>query len=1024
MSTKRKRIITVSAVCVLLLVLGVSAWCFFRGGSSEERIAKAENQYDTDYHSYCTYEHDADMEIDALLDESVWQDKKWYTNTYLDNVNGKKPVLRVTGFLTEKGVYLASVVEDTNLMDNGERAPLANSNWEFRVTADNVGEERSSSSIYCMSYNIDMKGENFGVNPNFDRAVRVEGELNSENTTSATLEMFIPWESLGVDTSMGIPESFRVRPSYRAVLPGMNGNWPLNLTAGNNQTKDFYTFTKAGYVNADREGAVLGDSAVGFAKTANWDVSREAEGIVQSSPGEEWHQIYFTGEYGSDYILETKLTYVKPLNNDWPKAGFFFRGTDSTWYLAGLNLNGQVVTEGKDGRMEVNTLEIGTVSHQWDWRALTQYNKPNANPTGEIKLTVLKYGKNFYYFVNNMYVTSEVIPNMDKDVLPGICSLGADVIYKDYSCKKLTEEMLAEYLNEKKLCMVDIDVDGEGGEVRCSTLAVEQGGSYGFSIVTKPGYIIDSILINGEERIADARKKASGSMYTVSNVRENQKVRLSYKKFEGSVFSGKVTLAEKTSNSTVFMTMTSEDNGTLYYEMYCQGEFSIALPDGRYKVYSAAEGHRNEVFYINVKGNTVRDITLSPSAFPIEVDLNGANVQWGLGAWDLTHENERRVSTSYAAGGKFVPIYFEDTAKDFVVETTIDYTTDFTGDVSIYQPDLMGGFSFAGKNKSGWVVARTNGIVFQNKDSQNKDFWDYRGGLWAHDLLAYPTKKSITFAVAKVGNDAYIYCNGKETQRMSWSELSGGLAADEEVAVGLMMIADKTADITFSNYSLKTGTAAASRYIAEHKGEDNTPLEENPMFAEKVTVGGKTLMSRLGTWNIDNVGNNIVSTSYAAGGKGAPFYFLEKGKEALLHATVEYTTTFTGSESEYQPDLMGGFCFHDGRQEGWIVACDTGFVSTNWQYHMGVVEDPFLRYPTKRKVDVTMALKGNYIYIYYDGRFASKVTKASIVPTASEDTELAFGLYMIADKTADIRFSNISISTDAGTVERYISQHR
>ncbi len=1017
MSKKKKLIIAAAAVCVLLLAGGVTAWCLISGNRGE-RIAKAENHYETDYHSYCTYEHDPDMKIDGVLDEAMWQGKKWYTNTYLDNVNGQRPVLHVTGFPTEKGVYIASLVEDTNLRDNGERAPLANSNWEFHVSADNVGEDRSSSALYCTSYNIDMKGENFGINPNFDRAVKVEGELNSENTTSATLEMFIPWESLGVDISLGVPTSFRLRPSYRAVLPDV-GNWPLNVTPGNNQNRDFYVFTAEGYVNADREGAVLGDSAVGFAKTANWDVSREAEGIVQSSPGEEWHQIYFTGEYGSNYILETKLTYVKPLNNDWPKAGFLFRGTDSTWYIAGLNLNSQVVTEGKDGRMEVNTLEIGTVSQNWDWRTLTQYNKANANPTGEIKLTVLKYGKNFYYFVNDMYVTSEVIASMDKAVLPGICSLGADVIYKDYSCKELTEETLKEYLNGKKLCSVDVSVEGEGGEVRCSTLAVEQGGSYGFSIVTKPGYVVNSILINGEERIEDAQKNASGSMYTVSNVRENQKVILSFQKCEGSAFTGKITLLGANKSATVFMTMTSEDDGTLYYETYCNGEFSVTIPDGRYKVYAAAEGYRNEVFQINVKGDTLRDITLSPSAFPTTVDLNGSNVQWGLNVWDLTHENENRVSTSYAAGGKLVPIYFEETAKDFVVESTIDYTTDFTGDASLYQPDLMGGFSFAGKNKSGFVMARTNGIVYLNNDS-----WNYQGGLWAHDYLAYPTKKSITFAIAKVGGDAYIYCNGKEVKKMSWTELSGGLAADEEVAVGLMMIADRTADITFSDYSLKTGTAAASQYIEEHKAEDNTPLEENPMFAEKVTVGGETLLSRLGTWNIDNIGNNIVSTSYAAGGKGAPFYFSAKGSEALLRATVEYTTDFTGSESEYQPDLMGGFCFDDGEQQGWIVACDTGFVSTNWQYHMGLIEDPILRYPTKRKVDVTIAVKENYIYIYYDDQFICKVTKKSIVPTASADTELAFGLYMIADKTADIRFSNVSISTDAGTVEQYINQHR
>lgn len=134
--------------------------------------------------------------------------KKWYTNTYLDNVNGKKPVLRVTGFPTEKGVYLASVVEDTNLMDNGERAPLANSNWEFHVTADNVGEERSSSSIYRTSYNIDMKGENFGVNPNFDRAVRVEGELNSENTTLRRWRCLFPGNHWALTHQWGFRKAF------------------------------------------------------------------------------------------------------------------------------------------------------------------------------------------------------------------------------------------------------------------------------------------------------------------------------------------------------------------------------------------------------------------------------------------------------------------------------------------------------------------------------------------------------------------------------------------------------------------------------------------------------------------------------------------------------------------------------------------------------------------------------------------------------------------------------------------------
>ena len=48
--------------------------------------------------------------------------------------------------------------------------------------------------------------------------VIVEGELNSGNTTKATLEMFLPWETLRVDVTKGIPQTVGILPCYRAPL--------------------------------------------------------------------------------------------------------------------------------------------------------------------------------------------------------------------------------------------------------------------------------------------------------------------------------------------------------------------------------------------------------------------------------------------------------------------------------------------------------------------------------------------------------------------------------------------------------------------------------------------------------------------------------------------------------------------------------------------------------------------------------------------------------------------------------------
>lgn len=1014
MSKKKKILIIVAIVCVVLLIGGVIAWWLLHERSVEEKIARAENTYETDYHSYCTYEHDPDIDIDGVLEESVWQGKQWYTTTYPSNLNGNLPKIKVTGFTTEKGIYIASVAEDTDLRYNGELAPGANSNWEFAVTADNVGQERSASSLYSVSFNIDMKGACFGTRTNFDRAVKVEGELNSGATTSATLEMFIPWEIMMIDTSLGIPDTFRMLPSYRGVLSGQSETVRIETLNAAGNTTDYYVFNQNGYRDVDREGAVLGDTVVGWPKSGNWDISREAEGIVESSTGTEYHQIFFTGKYGRDFILETNISYVKSLDNWFPKAGFVFKGTDAIWYSVWLDLRGELVSDNGRGTHNVNQLLITTVNQAWEWNYMWNYSRPNtADVKDEVKLTVLKYGSRFYYFINDAYYTSEDISYMGGEVFPGIFSLGCDAIYKDSSCKELTEDTLKEYLNGKGVYTVEASVASAGGFVSASKGGVQKGESYEISMTSNPGYEVSSVLVNGKECIEDARKNAEGGVYTIRNVTENQEVQVFFAACDGVTLSG--TLTDGEYNVMGKVAVRGKSNGTLAYEVSGSGSYSIVLPNGRYEVTASASDYKNTVFTIDVKGDTVKNISMAKSDFPASLEVNGATVQSGREVWNLEKEHEKKVSTSYAAGGKMRPLYFNSTAKDFVVQSTIEYTTEFTGDASSYQPDLMGGFIFDSGGKNGWIVVNKNHLIYTD--------FQWLGGIYAYELLAYPTKRSVTVTLVKSGNDVFVYYDGKLIHQMEWSVMTNGIGPEEEVAIGLFMVADKTADICFSNYSLQRGAEAAKNYINSH-GNKDVSLADNPIFAESVVVNGQKLMSQVERWDISQLANGVTSTSYAAGGKMAPLYFAAHGSTVLMHATIEYTTNFTGPESEYQPDLFGGFVVNDGFHNGFVMANSTGVVTGDWKWRMGMIKDSLLRYPDKRTADFTVALQDKYFYIYFDGKFASKLPISWVVPGASAGSDMAFGLYMLADKTADIRFSNISVSTDVNEVDAYIQQHR
>ena len=1013
---KKKHIIISTLLVALLLTIGVVLFFVF----DKEQIAKAENSYNPSYHSYCSYEHDAEMKIDGVLDESAWKDKKWFSNTFLNNTDGNLPSMKVTGFMTDYGIYLASTVIDDNIVNDGQRSPKLNSNWEFYLSANQAGEYNANDGLYRYQFNIDMRGDSYTRFSNFDRAIVVDGEINSGETKGATLEMFVPWQTIGIEPSKGLPSEFLLMPAYRTFFIGQSETSLLNPISWTiNGVRDFFIFDKNGYTSMDREDAIVGDTKFGSTKTANWDISEEKDGIVQSSKGTEHHKIFFSEEYGSDFIVETTIIPVKSLENDFPKAGIYFHSTDGLYYSVLLDMNKDVLVDSVNGTKNFSKYQIVTINNNegtWNQKSLTKFDSDNLNASKKegVKLTVIKYGGKFWYFVDGKFVTAEEHPFMDIDVFPGFYSLGAHAIYKDYSCTTLkNEKALQEYLNERDLYLVNAKVKGGGGSVTASATTVRKGENYDITLISKSGYEVSSILVNGEERIKDARKNAVDGVYTITNAGGNQEVVVKFAKCNGAKFSGHVRDLEGAIAAKI--TLYGQSNKLLCYEIKAAAKkgFSAEIPSGVYKVLVAADNYKEYTGTITIDGDTEKDFTLEYSEFPDIVKVNGKEITSLKPRWDLTKQGQNIVSTSYDANGKMAPLYFNKTGKDFVMEATINYTTNFVSGKS-YQPDLMGGFVFNDGTNIGWIMARGTGIVTTG--------WKFTNGMLDYDMLTYPTKKEVTFSIAKKGDEVYIYFNGELAGTKKWSEVAPAISVNSEMALGLYMVADKTADIEFSNYKVSTGTSAAASYINKHALKD-TAVDGSSIFAKVVTVNGTPLKSMIKRWDLSNVAVNQVYGSYELGTKTAPLYLAKHGSTILVQTTIEYTTQFQAG-IDYQKDLMGGFIFNDGKNSGWVMASQTGIVYTGWKFEHGLVEEPVLTYPEKRSVQMSLAIKDGYAYIFFDDTFIAKKKMSSLVPNAVAGTDYAVGLYMVTDKPADIKFSNTSISTDANIIANYISNNR
>jgi hypothetical protein len=361
---------------------------------------------------------------------------------------------------------------------------------------------------------------------------------------------------------------------------------------------------------------------------------------------------------------------------------------------------------------------------------------------------------------------------------------------------------------------------GVQGTVTASASSVESGGKVHITITTKPGFRVSSVTINGEEKIADVNANAVDGVYTITNVTSHQEIRVGYEKVDGVQFAGVVT--DGTNPITADAKLISTTDKSLCYTFIANGAkgFDVKVPTGNYKLIITALGYKALVKDVTVSADVSETYALEESEFLSTVKVGNSVLASGLDKWDLTYVADGKVSVSYSNGGKDKPLYFKETAADFAIEISAKYTTKFIlgGD---YQRNLMAGFRFHDGRNTTMLCAVDRGIVYSNTNGA----WTYKQDLlpdtervlYYYPAWGYSEANPVTFGIAKIGNDVNIYINGKLAMTTTWSTVAAGLDPNKEVAIGMMMVADKEADLEISNYKLMTGTTAAQDYINAHK---------------------------------------------------------------------------------------------------------------------------------------------------------------------------------------------------------------
>ena len=987
-----RKIFTVllSALCIGCTV-GARAAC---SGSETE----LEGEYETNYHRVFADECDSSMTIDGRLDEDVWQNKNYLTNVCSVPDLNNDATVRYTVHMTEKGLYVGSYVDDTTFYYNRVYSN-SNSNWKIYIAP--VGETVNNQA-YVKTFQIDYGSIRSAQGARVSSAVWVDGELNSGNTVGASMEMFLTWDQLNIDVSgyeNGYPDQIKMYATYTIILDSTGSTSRVLSTAFTSPSKPsmYYLFDNTGYLNTDKEGAVLGDAPTGYTKTAGWDIGKEDS---VESVSDNVQIIWFRNAYSASWAAEVRITPVDDINDAGPKVGMIALRDTNNFRAFLLNAADSNLVESGEGRNFESCHMYGLTyypSYTWTMTALGVDSSVDmdAYEDGCI-MKVVKDGENLYYFINGTFVYSEVCSYINGSVYAGLISIGFDAIFTDYRFTDYSAD--AQGLAQELTGMARLSVEnGVGGTAQTDTIAVKTGESATLRLNVWQGYEIASVTANGADITQALREDADGNnVYladgscTIGNIAQDTVFAVSYQPLAQSK---QVMLAIRDEEGNVLAgraIVYSETDPLLRYEVSVGASGSrCILPSDR--------GALRIIVITSSSGTLLSSLDMQQDAYTFTVGdpLIGGDYDYGTysvsssrNGWDYMFQSEGTVYADETANASYAYFgaHFDDTA---VIKMTIDKS----------------------ESAEQWLFA---GIVMSNADGRaelgmlSNHLTKYVSGTRTDiaqriftNSLAGTQAASVTLVFVRSEGKIRVYEEVDGTAEFRY-ELDDLLTGD--AAYGLTVRANAAVSVEFTGLSILTGAEAAAEIEENYTPE---PPVDTTFIGGSYTFGEYAVDSAQSGWDYSQAtSDQIVTATQAANATYA--YFANSYDDT---AVIKMTIDKAASAEEY---MFAGIVLSNASGKTEIGVLSNHLTEyTNAGERNDLQQGLFtnsLAGTAERTITLVFVRIGAILRVY------EEVDGVEILRYEGEDLmtgDTAYGLTIRAGKAVTVTFSELSILTGA-----------
>lgn len=695
----KRNLTALLVVWIMALLVGCGGAAAIIGPIDENGFSGSGNDY-TD-----ALVTDKFVNVDGKFDEDCWQTQKPFAYTY----EGVR--VSVTTVFGQLGFYVGFTVADPHVYACAGRDVWKGSSVEMYVDRGDAARK----SVRTFQYRLDATGRAEMLNgyeskedawtgvylPIFGRT-QVQGELNSGSTVGMTAEIFVRWDALGYDyTAEGFtaPQSVKIMPVYNqssgADLGAPRDFWVNN--GGNlGSPNEYWIFGANGFTDADRDAAVIGDSAYGRAKSCGWDVSEEVGGIVKSDVSGD-QAIFFTDVYATDYAVTALMRFDSALNywnngnwmpDPYPKAGLIV-ASDTTLQAYVLDYD----AAHRAGDAAGMFFQKGNPDPRDDYWKMYGANslKDVCDASRPVRLTGVKSGRFLLIFAGDentekfggTFVGMREVAETAGKAAPGFYTLGCAVSFTDYA---VTEDPAA--VNEKLagiLSVLELE-QSAGGAMNAPALGYRRGERATITIRTYEGYVLRSVKVDGAEKLAEV-----GDDGTLDIVMNADKVTVSpefVRADEVRLVSGTLEYEMKNARpDTVSVTVRGgDDKGRVFLTTTAsnEGAFSMRLPDGTYTLTVSVDGIERAKKTFAVSG---ADRVLDKIPVPLNWVFDGA-VQYN-----------RDGSALVSGFNQFRPV------------KNISADGDFALTASIQRAD--GNFDVGGTWETGGIGVRVDGVTYR-----------------------------------------------------------------------------------------------------------------------------------------------------------------------------------------------------------------------------------------------------------------------------------------------------------------------